>query len=247
MSVTLPPPAPPPGAPPPSAAAPAKGPGIFQAFGAVLTRPAAFYASVKDVGGFGAPLVFALVMGLVSGVFGAVLTVLGLTVAGAPGGAFGMAVGFGAIIGAPIFAVVGSFVGGAIVHVISMIAGGKGTYEQSVRIAGYASAVMPFGAVLGVVPLLGTLATLYGLFLAAQGLFAIHAAERRRTTLVTGILGVLVVLMAIGGFFAGRAAQRMAADTDARFGPNSEFQREMQKAREEMQRAVDEQRRQQPR
>ncbi len=238
-----------PGAPPPPAAAPAQAPGILPAFRAVLTRPAEFYASVRDVGGFGAPLVFALVMGLASGVLTAIVGLLGLGAAGGAGGAgYGMMVGFGAIVGTPIFAVIGCFIGGAIVLVISMIAGGKGTYEQSVRIAAYAAAVMPFHALLGVIPLLGTLSTLYGLYLVTQGVVAIHGADRQRVRLVATVLAVLVILMSIAGWVNGRAAQRMGADADARFGPSSEFEREMRKAQDELQRANDElQRKQQQR
>jgi hypothetical protein len=231
---------------PPSSPAPAGGPGIVQAFVAVLTKPAAFYTSVRDASGLGAPVVFALVMGLASGVIAAVFTVVGLGAAsGAMGSALGAAAGFGAIVMSPVFAVVGCFVGGAIVYLISMIAGGKGTYEQSVRVAGYASAVMPLSALLGFAPLLGTLPSLYGLYLVAQGLIAIHGADRKRTYVVTGVLGALLVLMAILGLLASRAAQQMAEGMDERYGPNSEFQREMQKAQQEMQRAAEELRRQQ--
>ena len=230
---------------PPSSAAPGAAPGIFQAFTAVLTRPGEFYASVRGASGFGAPVVFALVMGVVSGVVAAVYTVIGLgAAAGAMGGALGTAAGLSAIVMSPVFAVVGCFVGGAIVHVISMIASGRGTYEQSVRVAGYASAVMPIGALLGFLPLLNVLPSLYGLYLVAQGLIAIHAADRKRTYVATAVLAALLVLMSIMGWVAGRAAQQMAQDMDGRFGPNSEFQREMQKAQEEMKRAAEELRKQ---
>ena len=224
-----------PPASPASAPAPAaKAPGIVQAFVAVLTKPASFYASVRDLGGFGAPLVFALVMGLVSGVIGAVFSVLGLTAAaGAMGGAVGAAAGFAGILMAPIFAIIGCFVGGAIVHVVSLIASGKGTYEQSVRVAGYAAAVMPIGALLGFVPLLNVLASLYGLYLVVQGLIAVHAADAKRTYVCAAVLAAILVLFTVLGLFAQRAAQEA-------FGEGSDFQREMQKAQVEMQRAAEE-------
>jgi hypothetical protein len=209
---------------PPSPPA-AQAPGIVQAFVSVLTRPASFYASVRDVGGYGAPVVFALVLGIAAGLISAAYLVIGLGAAGGPwGGAIGAAAGFGTVIMTPIFAVIGCFVGGAIVHVVSLIAGGKGTYEQSVRVAGYAAAVMPIGALVGFVPLLRFLPTLYGLYLVAQGLIAIHAAERTKTYVTTGVLAALFVLFAIMMAMTGRAVQQMGADMKTQLRPNSQLQ-----------------------
>lgn len=202
------PPSPAPPSAPPSPAAQA--PGILQAFVGVLTKPADFYASVREVGGFGAPVVFALVAGLAGGVISAVYAFIGLGATGrAAGGAVGTFAGASAVIMTPIFAVIGCFVGGAVVHVVSTIAGGKGTYEQSVRVAGYAGAVMPLSALLSFVPLLRFLPTLYGLYLAAVGLVAIHAADRRRTYAVMGVLAALFVIFSILAALAGRAVQQM--------------------------------------
>lgn len=229
---------------PPSPAAQA--PGIVQAFVAVLTKPASFYASVRDVGGFGSPVVFALVLGIVAGLINAFYLVLGLgAVGGAMGGAIGAAAGFGTILMTPIFAVIGCFVGGAIVHVISLIAGGKGSYEQSVRVAAYAAAIMPISSLLSFVPVLRFLPGLYGLYIVAQGLIAIHAADRKKTWIVMGVLAALLVVFGIMGMLATRAVQQVGADMKTQFGPNSQFQRDMEKARQEMQRSTDEMRRQQ--
>ncbi len=235
-------PAPP--APQPPTAAP-QAPGIVQAFVGVLTRPAEFYASVRDAAGLGAPIVFALVMGVLSGVITAVYTTLGLgAVGGVAGGAIGMAAGVGAIIMTPIFAVIGCFVGGAIVHVISMIAGGKGSYEQSARVAAYAGAVMPISSLLAFTPLLRMLPGLYGLYLVAVGLITIHAADRKRTYTVVGILAALLVLFSIMAMLAARAVRDMGSEMQTKFGPNSQFQRDLQKAQDEMKRAAEEMKRQ---
>ncbi|HEY6002917.1 MAG TPA: YIP1 family protein [Anaeromyxobacter sp.] len=197
-----------PSAPPPPAA---QAPGIVQAFVGVLTKPASFYASVRDAGGFGSPVVFALVLGIVAGVISAAYAVLGIGAAGA-GPMGGAMVGFSAIIATPIVAVIGCFVGGAIVHVVSLIAGGKGTYEQSVRVAGYAAATMPISALLSFVPFLQFVVFLYGLYLAAQGIIAIHAANRTKTYVVTGVLAVLVVVLGIMATVAGHAMQQVGSE-----------------------------------
>jgi hypothetical protein len=209
---------------PPSPAAQA--PGIVQAFVAVLTKPATFYASVRDVGGFGSPVVFALVLGLAAGVINAAYMVLGLgAVGGVMGGAIGAAAGFGTLIMTPIFAVIGCFVGGAIVHVVSLIAGGKGSYEQSVRVAAYAAAIMPIGALVSFVPALRFLPGLYGLYLVAVGLIAIHAADRTKTWVVMGVLAALLVVFGVMGMLATRAMQQVGAEM--------QFQREVQKVQQD--------------
>jgi hypothetical protein len=191
------------------AAPAAQAPGIVQAFTSVLTKPASFYASVRDVGGYGAPVVFALVLGVVAGVINAAYFVLGIGAAGAAGAGVSVGAGLAQIITTPIGAVIGCFVGGAVVHLVSLIAGGKGTYEQSVRVAGYAGAVMPITSLVSFAPGLGILPVLYGLYVAAQGLIAIHAADRTKTYVVTGILALLAVLFGILGVLGMHALSQM--------------------------------------
>jgi hypothetical protein len=229
-------PQPSPSSPPPPAAPPAAppSPGVARAFAAVLSRPAAFYASLRGQTGVGAPVVFALVMGLVSGVVSAVLAAAGL------GAAPGAGSVLGPLVASPVAAVVGCFVGGAGVHLLSAFADGKGSYEDSVRVAGYAAAVMPVGAALGAAPLLGTLASLYGLYVVAQGLVTLHLAERRRAFAACAALAVLVALLGLVGHLWGSEGRDGAADVDRRFGEGSEFRREMQRAEQELRRAADE-------
>jgi hypothetical protein len=230
-----------PGAPLPTTPASSAGPGIFQAFVEVLTKPAAFFESVRGQTGFGAPIVFALVMGLLSGVLSGIVQALGLGAMRAPGVGVGAAATVVGIVVSPIVAVVvGSFIGGAIVHLIALVAGGKGSFEQSVRIASYSLAVAPVGAVLGVVTFLPTLANLYALWIVAAGIIAIHLGDRKRTLLVMAVLGVVVILLSIAGVAVGHAAKNASEDLESRYGAGSDFQREIEKARSDMQRAAEE-------
>jgi hypothetical protein len=114
-----------------------------------------------------------------------------------------------------------------------------------VRVAAYAGAIMPISSLLSFVPVLRFLPGLYGLYLVAVGLIAIHAADRTRTYVVTGILAVLLCIFGVMSMLATRAVQQMGADMQGQFGPNSQFQRDMEKARQEMQKAAEEMRRQQ--
>jgi hypothetical protein len=97
-----------------------------QAFVAVLSRPAAFYASLRTQSGFGAPVVFAAAMAVAAAVLAALLAAFGLGAGPSTPGAAGT---FTALVLSPVTAVVGCFVGGAVVHLVSSVAGGKGTFE----------------------------------------------------------------------------------------------------------------------
>jgi len=221
-------------APGTSGSPPVSGPALFQAFIAVLTRPAAFFESVKGQTGFRDPLVFAVAAGLVGGVIHAVFSLAHLLPVTAAG------VGLAMIILMPIFAVIGCFVGGAIVHVVSMIAGGKGSFEHSVRIAGYCAAVLPVSAVLSFIPLVQYLPSFYGLYIAALGIIALHLADRRRTFIVTGVLAAIMAIFVVMGMMAATAARRTGEEIRAKYGEGSEFQKEMQKMREDLEKAAEE-------
>ncbi len=216
-------------------------PGVVQAFATVLTKPAEFFESIRAQTGFGAPIVFALVMGLFAGVLSAVIQALGLGAAGGPGGRAGVGMAIAGIVLSPTIAVaVGSFVGGAIVHVIALVANGKGTYEQSVRIASYSLAVLPIGALLAVSPFLPTLANLYGLWIVVAGVIAIHLGDRKRTFVAAAVLAVAVVVVGIAGALLARGGDDATASLQGRFGAGSDFQRDVEKARDEMRRATEE-------
>ncbi len=215
------------GSPPVSASA------LVQTFIAVLTRPATFFESVKGQTGYKDPLVFAVVMGLVGGVIHAVLSLARLLPVAAAGAGLAM------IILMPIFSVLGCFIGGAIVHVVAMIAGGKGSFEHSVRIAGYSSAVLPVSAVLSFAPILQHLPSFYGLYVAALGIIALHLADRRRTFVVTGVLAVILAIFVVMGLMAASAARRAGDELRAKYGEGSEFQKEMQKMTDDLKKAAE--------
>jgi len=200
----------PPSSPAPAPAAPAFDPkAILDTFVAVITKPADFFASaaIKEQKGFGPPLIFAVVMGLAAGIVGAIVAILHLGVLAGPlGGAVGVGMGIAGIIISPIVAVIAAFIGGAIIHVIALIASGKGTYETSVRIGCYAMAVYPVRALLDILPPLGVLASLYGLYIIALGIIALHAANRQTTFVVVGILAAIAAIWTVAAWWMARHA-----------------------------------------
>ena len=214
------PPVPPPGpasTPPPPPPLPPEGGAqlvdvnaIKDDFVAVLTKPLEFWPAQRGRVGFQQPLVFAAAMGLLTG---AITAVLAITHLGLAMGGFGFGAAIGAVILYPIlYPLVGSFVGGAIVHVLAMVAGGKPVYETSVRIASYSMAVAPIAAILGVVPLLGIVANIYGLYLVALGIVALFGTQRQRTLIVMGVLAVIVVLLGVSSWMAARSASRFVEE-----------------------------------
>jgi hypothetical protein len=230
-------------APPPSpqGSSPVDFAALVPSWVGVLTKPVPFWESVKTQTGLGPPLVFAAVMGVVYGVIVAIYAVVGLGMtAGMTGGALGAAAGLGMIVLGPVFAIIGgSFIGGAIVHVISLIAGGKGSFEHSVRIASYSLAVIPIGALLAIIPLVRYLPSFYGLYLVALGVIALHQSDRKRTFVVAGVLAGIMVLFIVIGMLIGMAARTAGNELRTRYGEGSEFQKEMQKSAEEMRKAAE--------
>lgn len=164
---------------------------IRDAFIGVLSQPVEFWESVRENKGYGPPLVFAAVMGLACGGLGALL-----------------GQGLGHVVAAPIGCVAGSFIGGALLYAIAHLAGGRADYEASVRIAAYTSAVMPISAVLSLVPVLGMVAGLYGLYLGALGVIAIEGADRQKTFVAAAVLAVFFVLTPWLAYLAFRIGMR---------------------------------------
>jgi hypothetical protein len=171
----------------------------------VITNPAEFYRNMPTTGGYGNPLIFAIVMAVISGLIGAVLSVLGLGNADALGGA---ALGVAAIIVMPIFAVIGSFIGGAILFVIWRLTGSDKSYEAAVRSAAYSFAIMPIGILFSVVPYLGqAIQTLWSMFLGYTSSVEVGKVKDQTAKIIFGVLAAIFV---ITGFNAERTANRFA-------------------------------------
>ncbi len=176
----------------------------------MLTRPAQFFATaaVREQKGLGRPLLFTVVMLLGGDAFVAISLFHRFGV-GAQGsevdvrqGIFGWMLDL--LVVSAVLAVVGVFIGGAVIHVIGRVAGAEGTYEQSVRIACYATAVLPVAAVLSFIPVLPTeaVAYVYGIYIVARGLIAVEAANPRTTFITCGVLALILPLVAFILFIA---------------------------------------------
>jgi len=172
----------------------------------VITSPSEFYKSMPKEGGYGEPLKFALVNFIVLGIGSAIISILYSVIgfnlmnnAFRMGDSATMATGF-TIIGAisdiimtPILGIIGLFIVGAILFVLFKIVGGSGSYEGTVRILSYSSAV----SLLAWIPLVGIFAGLYGLYLDIVGGKFVHNISTARSAIAVLIPIVLLIILVV--------------------------------------------------
>lgn len=165
-------------------------PGAFEAFKAwagdlfgqasdVIARPAEFFAEMPGEGGLWRATVFAVVMGFVAGILGFVLGVLPA---------------FRSTFTTPLAAFASTVVGMFLVHVLAMLAGGRGTLDASYRLAAYLMVFLPLVVVASVLPYLNIAMAGYGVYALVMGVISVHQLEERRAWSVFGGVGVLGLL-----------------------------------------------------
>ena len=172
----------------------------------VITSPSAFYESMPKEGGYGEPLKFALINFIVLGIGSAIITILyNLIGFSLPSNVSLMGTSttiateitimsvISDIIVTPIIGIIGLFISGVILFILFKIVGGSGSYEGTVRILSYSSAV----SLLAWIPLLGILAVLYGIFLDIIGGKSVHNISTLRSAIAVLLPFVLVILLTI--------------------------------------------------
>lgn len=169
-----------------------------------LTTPKEYFSSLAKEGGFGEPIIKALIYGLTAGVITFIWSILKL----APmGGMFGGAAGSGLmiIIGSLIFAVIGLFIGGVILLIVSAICGGNTNYEANVRVTASLMVLSPVNALLSFTSginlmlgsIIGLLVSLYGIWMLYQALITTLEAKENISKIVSIILAAIPVLIVI--------------------------------------------------
>ncbi len=197
--------------------------GFFRAFietlQMVLTRPSDAFTAMKREGGFGEPLIYALIGGCVGGVVSFLFT-LGLQSIGifadrhnALATMAGMGIGSLAfIILLPLLIVIGLFIGTAIVHVCLMIVGGANqSFETTFRVLAFSQGST---GPLQMIPLCGGLiAGIWALIINCIGLARAHETETGRAVLAVLLPlivccgGGLLLAMMFGALGAWTASQ----------------------------------------
>lgn len=194
--------------------------GAFDTALRVLSDPKAFYAALPREGGLARPATFAGIMLVVTAVIHAVLGLVGLL-------PFGF---IAALFLTPIFGVIGLAIGAVILFLVSKVLGGEPTFESSLRIVCYASAIYPIQAVFNVVPYASLLASAYGMYVVIVGTIAVNRVPEQMGWIVLGGIAVVLILLSLTATIAARRVQPVVDDWSKR----------LEKSAAEMEKATDE-------
>jgi hypothetical protein len=165
----------------------------------VAFRPAAFFAGLPRQGSLLSPLVFALICIEVSVILVGLLTFLGV-----PGGItslFGVRgnQGFLAFVGGlvltPIAGAVGVFLTALVTQLLVVLVVGSrhSGFGATFRIVAYSSVT----ALVGWIPFIGWIASLYRLYLATVGIREMHSTTTGRALLVVLLLAILILVVVV--------------------------------------------------
>ena len=156
----------------------------------VITTPGDFFKEMPTSGGYGAPLKFAVINYVIAGIGMALISL---------GSAFFM------VVVMPILGIIGLFISGVILYICFKIVGGSGSYEGTVRIVSYASAVNAVSWI----PIIGQIIALYAIYLGIVGGTFVHDITTLRSAIaifipiiVIVIIGALLIAMMGAALFA---------------------------------------------
>lgn len=185
---------------------------------ATLITPAEYFAVMPKEGGFGEPLVKAVIYSLIAGIFTFLWGALKLSAAaGAFGGMIGGGVGIMGLVGSIIGGIIGLFIGGAIVLVISAICGGNTNYEANVRVCASLMALSPVSAILSFLSgfslwlggLISLAVALYGLYLLYIAVTKALAGKEGTAKVISIVLAVIPVLMILSTLLCVKAVSTL--------------------------------------
>jgi hypothetical protein len=189
----------------------AREPSFLHALRAALFSPRALFGETRELTAPVPPLWFAARTGLVIGAcHGAILVVYTWAVfryLGWPSGAGAAAAATLAtrLVGEPLWAIATAVAGGGLVHAISALSAGHGSFARSVRVAAYATTPLMVGrlAVLLVwfwndaarLPFAKPLALAWWAYVVAEGVAVVHGARRTRARLLASATAIVLALV----------------------------------------------------
>jgi hypothetical protein len=136
-------------------------------------------------------LIFAIICYEVSAILGGLLSLVGVSM--------GDTQGFGSfligIILAPIGAAIGLFIGAGILHLLVMLIVGSRNagYEGTFRVGAYSAVT----TLVSWIPIIGWIASLYGIYLAIVGIREVHNTTTGKAVVVVLIPAVVVFLLVL--------------------------------------------------
>jgi hypothetical protein len=179
----------------------------------VLTRPKEYFTSMPKKGGFGEPIIKAVIYGAIAGILGMIWSFAGLTAArGMFGGMMGGGIGVMVLVGALIGSVVGLFVGAIIILVLSAICGGTTDFEANTRVSASLMVLYPISALFGFAggihyslgAIVSLLVGLYGIYLLYNALVHALGGKEGTAKIVAIVLAVIPVLMLLSALLCTR-------------------------------------------
>jgi hypothetical protein len=165
----------------------------------VLLQPASFFASLPRQGSFLGPLVFALICIEISAVLVGLLTFVdvpgGVTWLFGARGDQGFLAFLGGLVIAPIAGTVGIFLTALVTHLLVLLVVGQGHsgFGATFRIVSYSSAT----SLLGWIPFIGWIFSLYRLYLATVGIREMHSTTTGRALLVVLLPAILILVLVL--------------------------------------------------
>jgi hypothetical protein len=165
----------------------------------VVFQPASFFAGLPRQGNFLSPLVFALICIEISVILVGLLTFIdvpgGVTWLFGARGNQGFLAFLGGLVLAPIAGTVGVFLTALLTHLLVMIVVGSGHsgFGATFRIVAYSSVT----SLVGWIPFIGWIATLYRLYLATVGIREMHATTTGRALLVVLLPAILILVLVV--------------------------------------------------
>ncbi len=162
----------------------------------VVTAPVGFFRGIRREGDFVNPLIFAIICYEVSAILGGLLSLVGV--------GMGDTQGFGSfligIILAPIGAAIVLFIGAGILHLLVMLIIGSRNagFEGTFRVGAYSAVT----SLVSWIPIIGLIASLYGIYLAIVGMREVHNTSTGKAALVVLIPAIVVIILVVILIFA---------------------------------------------
>jgi hypothetical protein len=160
---------------------------FINAVRSVVTVPVGFFRGIIGHGDLVNPLIFAIICYEIAAILGGLLALVGIS------GNRGFGSFLGSLVLALIFAAIGLFIGAGILHLLVMLivgsrnAGFAGTF----RVSAYSSVT----SLVSWIPVIGWIASLYGIYLAIVGVREVHSTTTAKAAIVVLIPAVIVLLL----------------------------------------------------
>src|SRR5687767_2211328 len=164
-----------------------------------VLQPAAFFAGLPRQGSFLGPLVFALICVEISAILVGLLTFIdvpgGVTWLFGAKGNQGFLAFLGGLVIAPIAGTVGVFLTALVTHllVVLVVGSGHSGFGATFRIVAYSSVT----SLVGWIPFIGWIASLYRLYLATVGIREMHATTTGKALLIVVLPAILILALVV--------------------------------------------------